>query len=80
MFIIELGVKVKSNINGFKGMVTARAEHLYGCNRYWISPTVDKQGKQQDGSWLDEDELIVTTKPKVERKNNHRGGFPSRIK
>lgn len=79
-FLIDLGVEVKSSISGFKGIVTSRAEHVNGCNRYWIAPKVGKDGKMLEGTWLDEAELIVTSKPKVERKNNDRGGFPSKIK
>lgn len=30
-FSIELGVKVKSEISGYEGTTTARAEHLNGC-------------------------------------------------
>lgn len=80
MFTIENGVKVKSNINGFKGMITARADHLYGCNRYFVIPSVDKDGKLPEGYWFDEDELIIIGKEKLERKNNDRGGFASKIK
>lgn len=79
-FLIELGVSVKSNISGFKGIVTSRSEHVNGCNRYWVAPKVDKEGKMPEGAWFDEGELIVTLKPKVKRRNNKRGGFPSLIK
>lgn len=58
-FTIEMGSKVESDLCGFKGTITARAEHLNGCNRYWAQPPVDKDGKMVDGHWLDEDELVV---------------------
>lgn len=79
IFTIELGSTVKSNISGYSGTVTSRAEHINGCNRYWVAASVDKTGKlpDPDGYWFDEGELIVTKKPSLKRKNPERGGFPS---
>lgn len=79
-FSIELGSKVKSNITSFEGIVVSRSEHLNGCNRYWVQPKVDKEKKVPEGYWIDEGELVVLVAPQIERKNNDRGGFPSRIK
>ncbi len=79
MFKHALGIEAKSNISGFKGVVSARSEHLNGCNRYWIQPSVDKQGKLPDGSWFDEEELIPGKK-KINRGQDNHGGFPSRVK
>jgi len=79
-FKIELGVKVKSNISGYKGMVTCRSEHLNGCNRYWVAPKLKKDGTLEEGHWFDEAELVLTDKKKLSRKNPDDGGFPSRIK
>lgn len=81
-FLHKLGVKAKSNISGFKGLITARAQYLHGCNRYWISPQeLTKDKDLNDGYWFDEDELIIE-KPKIVRKktNADRGGPPSKIK
>jgi hypothetical protein len=82
MFTIEMGVKVKSKISGFQGVVVSRAEHLNGCNRYWIQPPVDKDGKLIDGYWLDEQELTVLEDDPVTTDAPHRkpGGFPSRVR
>ena len=79
-FTIELGVQVKSNINGRKGKVTSRSEHINGCNRYWVEPKMGKDGKSPGGAWCDEMELIVTEKNKMKKTNPHRGGFQSTIK
>ena len=79
-YLIPLGARVISKISGFTGMVTSRSEHLNGCNRYWVSPRIDKDGKLPDGYWFDEAELEITDKPEVERKNQERGGFPSKVK
>ena len=79
-FLFELGTDVKSDISGFKGIVTSRSEHMNGCNRYWIQPKVGKDGKLPDGCWFDEGEIVVVSAPKLKRKNSDRGGFPSRVK
>lgn len=80
VFTIALGSKVKSNISGFAGVVVSRSEHINGCNRYWIQPPVDKDGKLPEGLWTDEAELEVVEEPVLERKNNDRGGMPSSIR
>lgn len=81
MFKHELGIKAKSRISGFTGIITSRAEHLNGCNRYWVEPTIDKEGKLRSGSWIDEDELIRVGTTKLTRGENlNRDGFPSQIK
>ena len=80
MFTIQLGARVRSNISGFAGMVCSRSEHLNGCNRYWIQPPVDKDGKLPDGMWMDEAELVVVEEPQLERKNNDRGGPYSTVR
>ena len=74
MFIVELGTEVKSNITGFRGIVTSRSEHLNGCNRYWIQPKVKKDGKYPDGCWLDEKELDIISKSKIKNKKVTTGG------
>jgi len=79
-FKLNNGEKVKSSISGFQGLITARADHLNGCNRYWVQPPVDKDGKMQDGSWFDEGELERVAAAELPRTNSNRGGFPSKIK
>jgi hypothetical protein len=81
MFIFELGAKVKSGITGFEGIVTSRSENIYACNRYWVQPSVDKQGKKQDGMWLDEGEAVMLSKPKpVKKANRYSARFPNKAK
>jgi hypothetical protein len=79
-FLIELGSVAQSRISKFKGTVTSRSEHMNGCNRYWLEPTVDKEGKTREGAWFDEVELDVIEKPKAKRQKRDTGGFPSKIK
>lgn len=79
-FLFENGQTVESKISGFSGMITSRADHLNGCNRYWVQPRIDKDGKIPDGYWIDEGELMAIKPAEIEPKNKDRGGFHSRIK
>lgn len=57
-FRYENGVTVRDKVTQFEGVITARSEHLYGCNRYFVNPrAVD--GKMPDGYWFDEGSLVV---------------------
>ena len=80
VFKLDLGLKVKSTISGFKGIITSRSEHINGCNRYWVSPSVDKDGKLPDGYWFDEGELEVIKDKKSKKTKEKNGGFPSSVK
>lgn len=59
MFKHELGKEVETKVTGLKGIITSRSECLYGCNRYYIEPKVDKDMKKPDGWWVDEDDITV---------------------
>lgn len=58
-FLYQHGVYVEDRITGFKGVITARADYLTGCNQYFVKPPVDKEGKHVDGEWIDEHALKV---------------------
>jgi hypothetical protein len=69
MFIHTMGFKAESKVMGIKGIITARSENLYGCNRYFIQASVGADGKMPDSFWVDEDDISiigegVTAKPK----------------
>lgn len=54
----ELGWKVKDIITGFEGIVTGRAEHITGCNSYWVKPQkLTAEGKPLEAEYFDEDRL-----------------------
>ena len=81
MFKFELGSLLKSDLTGFKGVLTANCVHLNGCNRCYIQPKVDKDGKIPDGYWIDEPELELVRKSKAKRDTTEKpGGFHSSIK
>jgi hypothetical protein len=62
MFKHELGSIAESKSTGLKGAIMARAEHLHGCNRYYIQPRVEKEMKLPDGYWIDEADLRIIEK------------------
>ncbi len=59
MFKHSLGVKAQSKVTMLEGIITARSENLYGCNRYYIQPPVGSEKKVPDGWWVDEDDINV---------------------
>ncbi len=68
--------RVRCNVTGFEGVVTGYADYLTGCEQYCVKPTtLDKDGKMQNGHWLDQDQLDkVKAAPK--RKAPTRTGGP----
>ena len=59
--MIKLGQKAKDKITGFKGIITGRAQYLYGCDQYCIVPAAAK-GEIKEGHWFDEGRVEVTGK------------------
>ena len=57
-FRYENGVTVRDKVTQFEGVITARSDHLHGCNRYFVNPPV-VDGKMMEGYWFDEDSLVV---------------------
>lgn len=58
-FRYGLGDRAKDRISGLTGIIVSRAEHLFGCSRYWIQPEGTKDGKPLDGAWFDEDTVEI---------------------
>lgn len=78
---IKLGQKVKCKISGFTGLATAHSKHLFGCDRFWVQPPVDKDGKFVDGCWMDELSLeVIEEKVHIPETFSKTGGPPSKVK
>lgn len=60
-FKFQRGVYAEDLVTGFKGVITARQDHLTNCNCYFLEPPVDKDGKRTDGMWVAEHALKVDT-------------------
>ena len=50
----QLGSRVRDTISGFTGILTGRAEYLYGCVHLQISPEELSEGKPIANDWFDE--------------------------
>jgi len=58
--MIELGQKARDKITGFTGILTGRAQYLYGCDQYTLVPPVEKaDGKIEPGQWFDEGRIEI---------------------
>ena len=51
----NLGKLGRDKVTGFEGIITAKATHLYGCETYYLTPRVNKEGKRNsdDSGWFD---------------------------
>lgn len=59
--MIVLGQKARDKITGFAGIITGRAQYLYGCDQYVLAPPVNAvDGKIGDGQWFDEGRIEIT--------------------
>jgi hypothetical protein len=83
--MVKLGDKAKDVVTGLEGIVISTSQALFGCDRVYIQPSVDKDGKQRDGFWVDIDSVKIVkvgaVKGHVERKPSEKTGGPmSRIR
>lgn len=62
---ILLGDTVKCKVTDFVGVAYSRIEYLNGCIQFDVRPKVDKDGKAQDGLWIDIQQLEVLNRPKA---------------
>lgn len=71
--MVRLGEEVKDCITGFKGIATSRVEYLNGCIQYCIKPKMSKDGKMDEGQYIDQEQIIVIGKG-VTTKSKPTGG------
>ncbi len=74
----RIGSRSRGESYRAKGIVTARSENLYGCNRCYLQSRVDKEGKLPDSYWTDEDDIVVVG-PGVTAKPKTTGGPMSKV-
>lgn len=55
----NFGKKAKDKVTGFEGIITGKIYYMYGCSQYLLTPSVDKDGKKQNGEWFDEGRVQV---------------------
>jgi len=77
--MLELGQKGKDKITGFKGIITGRAQYLYGCDQYGLNPEVDKDGKIGEIHWFDEGRIEIIGKGiSADKVKSDKPGGPNR--
>ncbi len=76
--MIELGKRVRDKITGFEGILTGKAEYLYGCIQCCIVPAA-KDGKIEDAHWFDEGRIeLVGPGILAEEVTGDKPGGPNR--
>lgn len=61
-FQYNLGDRVRDRVTNYKGIVTARIEHLNGCRQYSVQAGLGEDGKMLDGYNIDEAQLEFVDK------------------
>lgn len=59
--MIKLGQEARDKITGFKGIITGRAQYIYGCDQYCLVPPA-KDGQLEATQWFDEGRIRVIGK------------------
>lgn len=82
---VELGDEIVDKITGFKGIATAIAKCLTGCDRVEIKPMkLDDKGDLPNSYWFDVGQVRIIKKQRVKpesvqepmQKSNRRVGGP----
>lgn len=55
-----LGKQARDRVTGLAGTITSVSFDLFGCAQAVICPPLDKEGKMQDGRWLDVNRIEIT--------------------
>lgn len=56
---IKLGQEARDKITGFKGILIGRADYLFGCSQYAITPKANEAGETKDTQWFDEGRIEI---------------------
>ena len=65
--MINLGDEVKDKVTGFVGIVTGKAEYLFGCVRCAVQSSVKEDKTIPDAYWIDEESLEILTPQKIKK-------------
>jgi len=56
---IELGMRVKDKITGFKGVAVYKADYIHGCSRFGVQPQELKDCKPIEDQIFDEPQIDI---------------------
>jgi len=76
-FSFANGVEVKSKSLDVSGIIIARSEHLYGCNRYLIQLKKRKDNTPGESWWVDEGDLVFISRGIADGKVKSNNGGPA---
>ena len=65
---MTLGSEVKDKITGFKGILTAKATYITGCDQYLVQPPV-LNSAFVESRWFDKGRLEVISTFAIDPKN-----------
>lgn len=67
--------RVKCNVTGFEGIITAYADYLNGCEQYCVRQTeLSNDGKMRKGEWFDQEQLDKVKTALKTKKPESSGG------
>jgi hypothetical protein len=76
-FKYELGSKAKDKVTGYKGLIIARTEWLYGCRRYVLQAQELKDGKPIETVCVDQDAVEIVEEAPPHKMSERGGDAPS---
>lgn len=76
---IQLGQEARDKITGFKGIIIGRADYLFGCAQYALTPKTNEAGEVKDTQWFDEGRIeVIGQGVAPEEVRVERNGGPNR--
>jgi len=75
-----LGEKGRCKITNLEGTIVSHSSNLFGCDRFFIQPPLDKDGKHRDGYWVDEQSIDILPEKKIQVTPTKKGGFNSKVR
>jgi hypothetical protein len=57
--MIELGKEGRDKITGFKGILVAKVEYLFGCTQWGLSGKIQEDGKVGQTEFFDEGRIEI---------------------
>ena len=78
----NMGKTATDTITGFKGVVTAYAEYITGCNQVLLTPKCKNGASKEESCWFDEQRMKFGKEKAVVLDNSTSPGFgqPAPIK
>lgn len=75
-FAAKLGEQYSDEYTGFKGIATAMATHITGCDRVCLEPPCKEDGTLLEACWFDDHRLLDSSNKKIVQKEEAKPGGP----